>query len=552
LTYPEATSEPADDFAAAKPRTRDDASHAEPDIDDDLVGADPRVIAQFRATRADDFVLPNCYLPTPPAAARIFGRMGARRELFQRGGRAVEVSKDGEINIIDANAFRSRLDRKRRVLGFVATERGELVLKPRRCSHDTAALLLATREARELLPRISVVAAAPVLVEHDGELVTLGRGYSPLAGGIFVRGGDAPVEVPLDEAVRAISDVLLDDFKFAADSDRSRAVAALVAPALRIGGLIRGHAPIIAVEADQSQTGKGFLLSLIRAVYRERGALIAQRDGGVGSVDESLASALVSGASFIVFDNIRGRISSQYLEAVLTSHDPVPARIPHKGEVAIDAARVSFQLTSNGVEATCDLANRMLVVNILKQSQDYVFREFQEGNLLQHVEARQPFWLGCVHAVVKAWHAAGRPKLRTSHSFHEWIGTTDWIVQRVFGLPPLLAGHDGTVARVADAGLTWLRAIAPAALRNFSDRELSASALAELAEDEGLPVPRTEPGAPVEVVARQLGRLMGKAFAHSSELKFDSVTVRRVEREEHDVVNRSFRRVFRYCFIAGS
>jgi hypothetical protein len=209
-------------------------------------------------------------------------------------------------------------------------------------------------------------------------------------------------------------------------------------------------------------------------------------------------------------------------------------------------------LTSNGVEATCDLANRMLVVNILKQSQDYVFREFQEGNLLQHVEARQPFWLGCVHAVVKAWHAAGKPKLRTSHSFHEWIGTTDWIVQRVFGLPPLLAGHDGTVARVADAGLTWLRAIAPAASRSFAEREVSASALAELAEDEGLPVPRTEPGAPVEVVARQLGRLMGKAFAHSSELKFDSVTVRRVEREEHDVVNRSFRRVFRYCFIAGS
>ena len=67
--------------------------------------------------------------------------------------------------------------------------------------------------------------------------------------------------VPTDEAVRLLLE-LLGDWRWAYPSDQSRAVAALLAPMLRLG-LFAGKSlvmPIFMVEADHSQSGKGLLV----------------------------------------------------------------------------------------------------------------------------------------------------------------------------------------------------------------------------------------------------------------------------------------------------
>ena len=58
--------------------------------------------------------------------------------------------------------------------------------------------------------------------------------------------------------------------------------------------------------------------------------LVAKLKGGVGGFDESLAQQLINGRPFIQFDNVRGVIDSQYLEAILTVTygDTIAARIP--------------------------------------------------------------------------------------------------------------------------------------------------------------------------------------------------------------------------------
>ena len=105
--------------------------------------------------------------------------------------------------------------------------------------------------------------------------------------------------------------------------------------------------------------------------------------------DESLAQKLINGRPFIQFDNIRGTIDSQYLEAILTAPygETVSARIPYKPEIQVRPDRFIFQLTSNGFTSTRDLANRSCIIRIRKKH-GFAFKRYAEGNIIDHILAK--------------------------------------------------------------------------------------------------------------------------------------------------------------------
>ena len=123
------------------------------------------------------------------------------------------------------------------------------------------------------------------------------------------------------------------EFDFQTEGDKARAVASLISPALRTGGFLKGRVPADVAEADQSQSGKTYRQKLIAALYNERVSLVTNREGGVGSIDESLNQQLVAGRPFIQFDNFRGRFASAHLEAFLTADGafPVPGAVRRRG-----------------------------------------------------------------------------------------------------------------------------------------------------------------------------------------------------------------------------
>src|SRR5262249_7028655 len=152
------------------------------------------------------------------------------------------------------------------------------------------------------------------------------------------------------------------------------------------------------------------------------------------SLDESLSAALLSGRPFIALDNLRGRLDSKFLEAIVTWPGQVPVRVPHRGETLVDTRGVTFQLSSNGLDATRDAINRASIVRIRKKPKSHSFRSWPEGGLLAHVVARAPYYLGCVFAVVREWVQAGEPQLQPDgsgfHDFREWAGVLNWIVTK--------------------------------------------------------------------------------------------------------------------------
>ena len=274
-----------------------------------------------------------------------------------------------------------------------------------------------------------------------------------------------PWPMSLEEA-RATLLEILEEFAFLSPADKSRAFAAIISPAIKSLGSVDISFPLVVIEANESQAGKGFLLDLIGAVYRQpAGTLLTQRAGGVGSFDESLSQRLIEANAIVRIDNIRGRLNSQLLEAILTCplDGTVPARVPHKGESKVDPHVFSFQLTSNGFQATTDLTNRSCIIRILKRS-NFAFKTYGNSltNILDHIKAEQPRFLSAVYSLVNEWIAHGMPlssDTRGQGAFRMWWQAMDWIIANLASLPSPLEGHETAQAGAANPTLGWLREI---------------------------------------------------------------------------------------------
>lgn len=400
------------------------------------------------------------------------------------------------------------------------------------------------------MPPVSQVLNSPALVESDGKLKLLEIGYNPENGGILVSKGEMPDDTPpLAEAIQSLKD-LLADFDFQTPSDKSRAIAAFITPALRIGGFIGSHVAIDIAEADQSQSGKTYRQKIVAALYNEKPWIISQRKGGVGSLDESFSQALIQGRLFILFDNLRGKVDSQTVESFVTSDGMFPARIPHRGEVQVDSTRYILQLTSNGIETTKDLANRASICRIRKQPDGYQFKDYPEGELLEHVRAKQPYYLGCVFAVIKEWHRHGKPKVKScQHDFREWAMTLDWIVQELFDAAPLLDGHRIAQERASNPALNWLRSVALAVkAENQMNEELTASTIVELCQNHGLDIPGLKNLTDDDQAKMRIGKVMSNIFRNTNPIQVEDFKVTRSSWSEYNESQRKDITVKTYQF----
>lgn len=497
-------------------------------------------------------ILPSDHYDHVKAGTRIFSEIAKTHTLFIRGGRVVELigTQHGpELSILRPPALQSRLDRYGTPTMAHILMDGKPCLRVKRCPRQTAEVLLDSLEARELLPPIASITAAPVLIKHEEGLKVLGPGYHIEQGGILVTGGTDPPIIPIPEAVKAIKG-LFQDFAFQTSADYSRALAMLITPALKLGGFLTTPTPIDIAEADQSQSGKTYRQTITRLVYREPGYLISRREGGVGSLDESISSALMSGRIFIVADNLRGKVDSQYLESITTSPEWIPVRVPHRGEVLVDARSVSFSITSNGIETTRDLANRSCFVRIRKREPGYKWHPWPEGSLHAHVEVNQGFYLGCVHAVIRNWFEQGCPKTNeTRHDMREWAGSLDWICRHIFETDPLMDSHQETQRRVSNPALVWLRALCQAVEQNeLLEKGLQTSELWELSLSNGITLPNHNKDIEGSAAHQAVGRILGNCFNQEEEssISIDGYKIQRSESTKEDEKNRCDRKVKHY------
>lgn len=501
-------------------------------------------------TDKPEVFLPGASVPVVRSAAQFGELLAGTKCYFRRGQAVVKLGPDDDdepvLQPVKPAALSSAFEMVARLKRWKQTKNGS-VPAPGICPEQSAKLILNSDAFLNELPPIRLLSRCPVLVERGGELVQI-VGYDRESG-VLAFGDEVP-DVPLDEAKDLLRE-LIADFLFASESDRSRALAAFITPALVHGGLLGGRAPVDLGEADQSQTGKGFRNKITAALYRQTVRTVTQRKGGVGSLEETFSSALIAGANFIALDNIRGKVDSPAIESFLTE-DRYAARVPYSGDVEIDPKCIVLMMTSNRAEITPDMANRSNCTRLLKQEPGYEFAKYPEGDILDRIRANQPRYLGAVFAVIREWHRRGKPRSHeTRHDFRRWAQTLGWIVQNIFDAVPLLDGHAETKARMTNPALTWLRDVALAVVRAKREGErLRAHEILDLLASTDVEIPGANEDADLEDnttrnrVLQAIGRKMARCFSNGeSTIEIDNLTIERSESKDHE-----FRKLVQYEF----
>jgi hypothetical protein len=171
----------------------------------------------------------------------------------------------------------------------------------------------------------------------------------------------------------------------------------------------------------------------------------------------------------------------------------------------------------------------------IRKREGFNFKTFPEGDLLDNVNANQPYFLSAIFAIIKAWHSAGKKRTTdTQHDFREWAQTLGWIVENILVEAPLMEGHRQAQERVSNPALTWLRkvAIAVEADHRF-DEEIMASDLAELCESHTIEIPGLKDLSDETGRSKRVGILMRKAFGETSQVKIDRFTIKRTEKNHY-------------------
>ena len=404
---------------------------------------------------------PDTHLPggahTITDSALELGRLMARSETyFHRGSGIVRVTHDSErvpsLEGVKASGLTSAFEKVSKLVRSRLVK-GEWVDEPVTCTESCAKQIMDCEDFKEMLPPLRLLCKCPVLIERGGRLVEI-VGYDRKSGTLAY--GEKSETVSLEEARRLLNEVL-DGFCFATHADRARAMAALITPAMVFGGLLGGRAPLDLGEADKSQTGKGFRNRITAAIYGQEVLTINQAKRGVGGMEETFDTAVSRGVNFICLDNMKGTIDSPKIESFLREAR-YQARPPYSAPIDIDPRMTLVMMTSNKADITIDLANRASCVKLKKHSVGHQHKRYPSGDVLTHIQANQPRYLGAVFAVIRAWHAAGKPLSQdTRHDFREWLQTMDSVVQGFAGGQPIMQGHLATLERMTNPTLNWLR-----------------------------------------------------------------------------------------------
>jgi hypothetical protein len=474
-------------------------------------------------------MLPGGRVKISDTARALFGVIAPKRTWFHRGGAVVLLTQENRHSLPVAQILKATKARSEAEEHADFYTQGKTGPTPGVMSEDTAKAILESSVAKELLPNLAGLINCPLAILHEGQFHVLQTGYDARTG-LYVTGSAAKEPATVEEAATIIMSVIA-DFSFQTAGDISRAIALILTPMLYFGGFLRTRVPIEIIEADDSQTGKGYFLLLRCAIYGEVPTYVAPKKGGVGSLDESFASSLVKGRPFPQFDNFRDRLDSPYLESFLTADTNFSVRIPHTGEMYIDPSRFIISVTSNGLETTKDLANRSCFVRLEKQH-NHTFQRFGNDDILATIRRHQPLFVGAVIKVIRHWFEQGMPRTNENrHTFRDWAQTNDWIVQNIFHQAPLLDGHSEAQQRVQDSVLSFARLLAiEVHNRHQLGIALTATEIFDICENGDIPIPgfREQPQ-DSEFGKKAVGKTMTKLFGNNDEVAIESYVITRAQ-----------------------
>ncbi len=333
--------------------------------------------------------------------------------------------------------------------------------------------------ASQAFPALARIVTTPFLLS-DGEVVTA-PGYHEPSGIYFDPCGVDFPPIPSNPsredalAALAVIDDLVCDFPFANESTKAAALAAILTPVVR--SAIDGPVPLFLIHAHAAGTGKGKLVN-VAGIIATGAAVPCMSSVEEAEFEKRIVSALLGGQPMLLIDNVRGKIGSATLDALLTTDGEWSGRLLGKSETVNLPMQLVVYVTGNNLKIGGDLARRCIPVFLDSKLERPEHRtDFRHPKLVAHVKANRARAVAAVLTIVKAYLAAGAPEvaLKPLGSFEAWTAIVRaplvWL-----GCADPVAGQEVLREDADEALAGWRDALAALAGR-FKDDSFTAAAV---------------------------------------------------------------------------
>lgn len=287
-----------------------------------------------------------------------------------------------------------------------------------------ASTWLYNRAQQSRLPEIRIFTRNPVFTE-DWRLAP--PGFDPTTG-IYYAGQAIQPRIET-----AFLDTLLSEFCWKSNGDRTNYIAMLLTAVL--APRFVGSKPGAIFNGNQSNLGKTILAQII-AIIRDGGEVrTATYNTNDEEFEKRLGSLVRSGATTIIIDNAKnasGRnatISSACLERSITDSILSFRLLSESADITCENSHI-FCITANAPEASRDLINRCVVINLFHEG-DPTHRTFEIPDPEGYAKEHRLEILGELLGMVERWKAAKMPHSDKESRFNKrgWAQIIGGILQ---------------------------------------------------------------------------------------------------------------------------
>lgn len=358
------------------------------------------------------------------AAEAIYALRGA--DIYQRGGVLVEKTNEAprpKLCLNDNGAPRFR-QVPMPTLGLILSEHARWKQWNERSKEYVPCAppqrIVSAVDAADDLPGIPVatgIVSAPVL-RADGSILAE-HGYDRLTGLYLNTDGNYPALMDPREAIDVLTDILA-DFPFESEAHRSGWIAALVTLLTRHA--FPGPAPLFLFDANASRVGKGLLTDLLAIILEARKASRYTAPDRDDEMRKLITAIAISGAPYLMFDNLKGRFGGPAIEAAMTAGRWSDRILGVNKHVDLPLSLV-WLATANNASLTVDMIGRTCHsrLNTALERPDQR-TDFRHADLPSYAKSHRAKLAIAALSIPAAYIKAGRP----DQHLPGWGGFEGW------------------------------------------------------------------------------------------------------------------------------
>lgn len=324
-----------------------------------------------------------------------------------------------------------------------------------------------------------------------------------------------PSKEDVAEAVELISSNVFVDFPFASEADRANAWALLLLGFMR--DMIQGPTPLHWLDKATPGTGASLLSDAIALI--QTGAFMPMETAPYSDDEwrKKLTAKLLSGASYVCFDNVSKKLDSPSLASVLTATVWEDRRLGATETLRIPVSQ-TFVLSGNNVKMSNELIRRAVRIKLdagMERPEDRT--GFKHTDLKGWIRQNRSELVRACLTVIRAWVCAGMPNgSKSKASFESWALLLSGVLENA-----CIVGFLDNAAEVqsSDDELETLRGFIAAWKEEIGDKRVRARDLQPVMDDmDERPadyldrLSRTKPGNESDALGKFLGAICERVF----------------------------------------